>query len=390
MTSEQKYISYDGLNKVISPVSIPSSPSLFAGAPGLSCRARPLPTLPVMFKHHILFLTILTFLVVVRADYAVDDSDVSTLTYSGNQFESPRGSATQWDVADNRFLAVLGWHIYMTSDNCALQFSFTGSGITVYVLRAGAWGMSASLTIDSASPISATVDTPPAPQYYIPHNSRDSSATYTVVSSVQTNQASTGTASLASVSASSTGVPFVSPSNPKNSQALNETPSPLAEPGPESRFVNSAKVNPFASTAASSTGASPSLQDVAFMFNPAVAGTSVTNITHMPGMSSSNDSSRQSPSATVATAIADPNEELPQPSSNSLLGAPGVQANPVLTDVQADFVNRLVNNNFPVPVVERVLERANDPELRAYLRTGGSPAVPEQTHTGVLAVVARS
>lgn len=77
-----------------------------------------------------------------------------------------------------------------TSNNCAVQFSFTGlyshiltfrvsfelakywilgSGITIYVLQAGPQGMSASLSIDSGSATTATLAAPPAPQYNIPH-----------------------------------------------------------------------------------------------------------------------------------------------------------------------------------------------------------------------------
>ncbi|KAF9239702.1 hypothetical protein BU15DRAFT_61917 [Melanogaster broomeanus] len=497
-----------------------------------------------MFKLHLFFFSILTFLVVDGAGYTIDNSDYSTLKYSENpsgpqwglfgglnseilMYPAPNGTTITIDASQC-------WDDTYASDNCAVQFSFTGSGITIYVLQAGLTGMSASLTVDSAPATTTTLAAPPAPQYYIPRVPIFSvqnlvSGTHTAVMSVldwnggqsammldyidvnqamvaapssstpaptpspsptptptpttttttttasqpstsslgsvsQTpsgtssatgpamisSQTSTVTASPASstASASDTAVPLVS-SNSKEtnvaviagsaaggisgllglcalawfcfrrrrrlqSQALSETPSPLLGPGPGPRFTHSAKVNPFASTVASSPGASPPLQDVTSTSNP--------NLTRIPGPSSGNDPSRRSPlaasvsvdssnldnvlnisvsTATVAAAVAYPNEKLRQPSINSLSSTPtpspdvpGAQADPPLTDGQADFVNSLYNNNVPGPVVARVLARmlanpqgvggtgANDPELRPHLGTIGSSPVRTQTRTG--------
>ncbi|KAF9239698.1 hypothetical protein BU15DRAFT_61913 [Melanogaster broomeanus] len=128
-----------------------------------------------MFKLHLFFFAILTFLVVDGGCYTIDDSDYSTLKYS----ENPTGQ--QWSLFGGLNSAILDYPApngtiitatirrypqYIASDNCAIQFSFTGSGITIYVLQAGLLGMSASLTIDLAPAISTALAAPPAPQYY--------------------------------------------------------------------------------------------------------------------------------------------------------------------------------------------------------------------------------
>ncbi|KAI9569020.1 hypothetical protein HD554DRAFT_643022 [Boletus coccyginus] len=55
-----------------------------------------------------------------------------------------------------------------TSDKCAVEFSFVGSGLTIYVLRAGSHGTSASLSIDSGTATTKTLAAPAAPNYYAP------------------------------------------------------------------------------------------------------------------------------------------------------------------------------------------------------------------------------
>ncbi|KAF9239700.1 hypothetical protein BU15DRAFT_61915 [Melanogaster broomeanus] len=130
-----------------------------------------------MFKLHLYFFTILTSLVVDGACYAIDDSDFSTLKYAGNPtgpqwfpidglnsvlfpYTAPNGTTITVDPSQ----CWNGTYAY----NCTVQFSFTGSGITMYVLQAGAWGVAASLTVDSGFAISNTLAAPPAPQYDIP------------------------------------------------------------------------------------------------------------------------------------------------------------------------------------------------------------------------------
>ncbi|KAF9239704.1 hypothetical protein BU15DRAFT_23403, partial [Melanogaster broomeanus] len=115
-----------------------------------------------------------------RADYSIDDSDYSVLTFSQNPtgpkwgpFGADTGEVLSILLSNGTYETIdasqcLDNAACSSSDNCAVQFSFTGSGITIYVLQAGPQGMSASLTIDSASPTSATLAAPPAPQYYIP------------------------------------------------------------------------------------------------------------------------------------------------------------------------------------------------------------------------------
>jgi hypothetical protein len=196
-------------------------------------------------------------------------------------------------------------------------------------------------------------------------------------------------------------------------QSLNDRPSPLLRPGPESRFTDSATENPFASTAAISMsrlpGASRPLQawtesDAASNF---AAGRDPTmssptgNLSHMRATSSGNDSSAASAPSPTSAAVSSadvgnsaffdvgaaaagapqesssptrplpvpgssgyPNEKLRQPSLHSVSASvhaspdvPPARPNPTLTDGQADFVNSLFNNNVPAPVIARVLER---------------------------------
>ena len=72
------------------------------------------------------------------------------------------------------------------SDNCQVQIPFSGksvttcterrdsrslagSGITIYVLQAGAQGINASLTIDEGAPTYNVLPAPPGPSFYIPN-----------------------------------------------------------------------------------------------------------------------------------------------------------------------------------------------------------------------------
>ncbi|KAI5987557.1 hypothetical protein EDD15DRAFT_1486070 [Pisolithus albus] len=75
----------------------------------------------------------------------------------------------QCSLMDWVYLAICADAACSTSNNCAVQFAFTGSGITIYVLQAGPQGMSASLSIDSGTATTATLAAPPAPQYNIPN-----------------------------------------------------------------------------------------------------------------------------------------------------------------------------------------------------------------------------
>ncbi|KIM55186.1 hypothetical protein SCLCIDRAFT_1221334 [Scleroderma citrinum Foug A] len=131
-----------------------------------------------------IWLVILAFLGSVWA-YTIDDSDYSVLKFSENPagpvwgpFGSDTGEQLSIRLPNGTMMAINSVQCYdgtytyaacSTSNNCAVQFSFTGSGITIYVLQAGPQGMSASLSIDSGSATTATLAAPPAPQYNIPH-----------------------------------------------------------------------------------------------------------------------------------------------------------------------------------------------------------------------------
>jgi hypothetical protein len=240
-------------------------------------------------------------------------------------------------------------------------------------------------------------------------------------------------------------------------QSSDGRPSPLLAPGPGPRFTN----DPFASTAPTSmslaTGELRPLrsrgESDASISNPAVPDPTTSypmmNLTPLRAAANGNTNSvlftpttammssvggdspnlgntltiNASPITDAAAAgvpqdssspairplpvpgsLGNPNEKMRQPSLHSLSsastperGVPSAQANPVLTDVQADFVNSLFTNNVPGPVVARVLERmlanpqavggigANDPELRAAMGAGISPDMSTQARAGVLA-----
>jgi len=137
-----------------------------------------------MLNPPLVFFVIALLSTLVRSDYTIDDSNYSTLKFSENpggpvwgpfgsdtnevlEIRLPNGTMQTVD-ATQCFDGTYTYAACSASNNCNVQFSFTGSGITVYVLRAGPQGMSASLTIDSGSATTATLDVPPAPQYYIP------------------------------------------------------------------------------------------------------------------------------------------------------------------------------------------------------------------------------
>ncbi|KAI6138962.1 hypothetical protein BKA82DRAFT_3011561 [Pisolithus tinctorius] len=129
------------------------------------------------------WLVVFTFFIAVRT-YTIDDSNYSVLKFSENPagpvwgpFGSDTGEQLSIRLPNGTMMAINSAQCYdgtftyaacSTSNNCAVQFSFTGSGITIYVLQAGPQGMSASLSIDSGTATTATLGAPPAPQYNIP------------------------------------------------------------------------------------------------------------------------------------------------------------------------------------------------------------------------------
>ncbi|KAF8558505.1 hypothetical protein OG21DRAFT_1481486 [Imleria badia] len=145
-----------------------------------------------MSKLHPLFFVISLYCALVCADYTIDDSNYSVLKFSENpsgpvwgpfgsdtgevlEIRLPNGTMQTCNVVSIPMLKARSngarstYAACSASNNCAVQFSFTGSGITIYVLQAGPQGMSASLSIDSGTATTATLGAPPAPQYYIPH-----------------------------------------------------------------------------------------------------------------------------------------------------------------------------------------------------------------------------
>ncbi|KAF7974525.1 hypothetical protein HWV62_11986 [Athelia sp. TMB] len=104
-------------------------------------------------------LFLLAIVVLVKADYTIDDQN-KTVSYStgGNWFHSTTSEEEQ--------LLVNGSYITIITDDC-FDDSYPGSGATVYVKTAGMEGVNASITIDgdaSSTNYSSLPSTPPAYQ----------------------------------------------------------------------------------------------------------------------------------------------------------------------------------------------------------------------------------
>ncbi|KAH7920453.1 hypothetical protein BV22DRAFT_1050334 [Leucogyrophana mollusca] len=140
---------------------------------------------PVLGSHFLFGVILLCFCAVqfVSADYNIDDSNYSILKFSNNPsgpvwgpFGSDTGEELSIKLPNGTMLDVQASWAYNntytyaaceTTDNCQVEFPFTGSGVTIYVLQAGPQGMSANITIDGGSPMTNTLAAPPAPNWYI-------------------------------------------------------------------------------------------------------------------------------------------------------------------------------------------------------------------------------
>ncbi|KIJ63299.1 hypothetical protein HYDPIDRAFT_41144 [Hydnomerulius pinastri MD-312] len=134
--------------------------------------------IPCQWKGLLLLLS--TLITSARADYFIDDTNV-TLTYASGPKAAwapyASGATTVELLLPNGTYQVVDPsvcynHTYryaacFDTDSCLLTVPFTGSGITVYVYQAGPVGINASITIDGAHAATTVLNAPPAPAYEI-------------------------------------------------------------------------------------------------------------------------------------------------------------------------------------------------------------------------------
>lgn len=172
-----------------------------------------------------------------------------------------------------------------------------GSGITIYVLRAGPQGMSASLSINSGTPTTATLDVPPAPQYYIPQQVLFSvqnlvSGTYSAVMTVEDWNGGFSGMMLDYIDVNQAVVagPTTSPSS---------SPSPSSSNGAQSQSGTPTSSNAQTTSQASSTGtqsnSASSVAVLSVLSSQAPGGTALPSSTPSGSGTSSTVSSSSGP-----------------------------------------------------------------------------------------------
>ncbi|KAH7890020.1 hypothetical protein F5I97DRAFT_627757 [Phlebopus sp. FC_14] len=129
-------------------------------------------------------LAVLALASSAAADYAIDNANSSVL-YS----VAPDGSGASWATygvglssiileTGNTNITVDASKCYdenfalascVTNDACQIEFPFTGSGVTIYILNAGFQGVSASLTVDNGQAVTTTIPPPNPPSYQTPN-----------------------------------------------------------------------------------------------------------------------------------------------------------------------------------------------------------------------------
>ncbi|KAF8552832.1 hypothetical protein OG21DRAFT_1511006 [Imleria badia] len=134
------------------------------------------------FSKRFRLLASLALVSLARADYYIDDQNYTSLLYSqnpggaiwgpfneGHIIAIPLANGTMMPVdATQCFNYTYTYAACTVANNCQVQIPFTGSGITIYVLQAGAQGINASLTIDGGAPKYNVLPAPPGPNFYTP------------------------------------------------------------------------------------------------------------------------------------------------------------------------------------------------------------------------------
>ncbi|KAF8128429.1 hypothetical protein EV363DRAFT_423432 [Boletus edulis] len=342
------------------------------------------------------------------ADYYIDDQNLTSLIYQENPgsvgWVNVRGGGISIIFDNGKNMTVDASQCFnytytyaacTISDDCQVQIPFTGSGITIYVLQAGPWGVNASLTIDEGAPNYNALPAPSGPDYYAPNVTLLSvqgitTGNHTATMAVQNwdnvsgtmlfdyaviNQTivATTTSSVASSTAVSTVTSKPTPSPSKSTTnvgamvgvALGAMAGLIAlllvffylcrrrrEPQRLSMDLDAdIRVEPF------------SADSLYYQRRPDVTAHPTTEKrmtgtvgTHVPFRSESSGLSVTSPEQTGSHKI---------PAGPSEITCPRIQQrHSTLTDDQADFVNNLYRNNVPAPAIARVIERMMAGERR--------------------------
>ncbi|KAF8551860.1 hypothetical protein OG21DRAFT_1466622 [Imleria badia] len=369
-----------------------------------------------------------------RADYYIDDQNFTSLLYSENPGGAKWGpfqeggetlsislaNGTMMTIdASQCFNYTYTYAACTVADDCQVQIPFTGSGITIYVLQAGAQGINASLTIDGGAPNYNVLPAPTGPNFYTPNvtlfsiqgmTTGNHTATMTVqnwenifsgmmfdyaeinqtvVSATTTTTGSVAPSTALSITSIPTSTGTSSPSKSTTNVgaivggvvgglgalvalllalfyfrrrrpgaprfSANLDAEPRIEP-----FFSADSLYPQGSQRQTVVTAVPTTESL-------VTGTVSA---HAPPHSTSSGSSRREKSQLGITnpsmsQIARSNVTSPSQAgglsstySPSEASRPRIQqTHPMLTDDQADFVNNLYTNNVPTAAIARVIER---------------------------------
>ncbi|KAG6376700.1 hypothetical protein JVT61DRAFT_1716 [Boletus reticuloceps] len=365
------------------------------------------------------------------ADYYIDDQNLTSLIYAENPGSAKwvnlqEGGPTISILFDN------GRNMTVDASQC-FNYTYTWSGITIYVLQAGPRGVNASLTIDGGAPNYNALPAPSGPDFYAPNVALFSvqgitTGNHTATMAVQNwdnisglmmfdyaviNQTivATTTSSVASSTAVSTAsrATVTSPSPSKSTTnvgamvgvALGALAGLIAlllvffylcrrrrEPQRLSMNLDAdIRIEPFSADSLYYEWPErrPDVTE-----HPTTENLMTGTVgTHAPFRSESSglsgEKSQLGVTHTDTTQIVDSTVTPPgshkTPASPSEITCPRIQQTyPTLTDDQADFVNNLYTNNVPAPAIARVIERMMAGERRPSVDRFDSFSPPSYYH----------
>ncbi|KAF9225063.1 hypothetical protein BS17DRAFT_879796 [Gyrodon lividus] len=401
----------------------------------------------------LLVLSALAFL--TRAEYLIDDQNYTSLLYSENPggakwgpFQEG-GETLSISLANGTMMTIDSSQCYnftytyaacTLADDCQVQIPFTGSGITIYVLQAGAQGINASLTIDGGTPKYNVLSAPPGPNFYIPNVTLFSVQGITTGNHMATmtvqNWDNIFSGMMFDYAAINETIvsPTTTSSSVTSSAAASTTSSVATSPAPASSTTPHVNISALVSGVIGGLVAlvaiilailcfrrrrrgnrdnKPTIEpfvpaDVQQQRNAEWYSNPLTLQTTSPptGLPTSRSQERLTSSASSPPprksqmGIMDPNTNTvidgslssrsqTSPSSNGYSADSSEpsrprriqQTHPMLTDDQADFVNNLYTNNVPAAAIARVIERMmageRRPAVEGYAR---GYLQPEQDH----------
>ncbi|KIJ16587.1 hypothetical protein PAXINDRAFT_168653 [Paxillus involutus ATCC 200175] len=390
-----------------------------------------------------------------RADYFIDDQNFTSLLYSENPggakwgpFQEG-GETLSISLANGTLMTIDASQCYnytytyaacTVADDCQVQIPFTGSGITVYVLQAGAQGINASITIDGGSPKYNVLSAPPGPGFYIPNVTLFNLQGITTGNHVATmtvqnwdNIFSGMMFDYAAINETLVSSTTTSSSIPSSTVASTTSPTSTAPASQNSSHVSigaivggviggllalvaivlaivffrrrrrgnrgdadldsEPKIEPFlppdaeqqrerySNTAASQSASSPTAFPRSRSQEP-LMGSASPPLLRKSQMGLMNPNTSAIPEGGLST----PSHRTPSSNATSADSSepprPRIQqTHPMLTDDQADFVNSLYTNNVPAAAIARVIERMMAGERRPAVEGYASGYLqPERDH----------